>query len=142
MIVSKAKSSTVVSLSIAVALITATFTWILLDLIYYPEGFFLVKIILTPVLLVISILVLRKFYQILKTVKLGDNKVSVKYLFQKELLFKISDMNGWKEDVVKTKGGDFKQITFSYGKTQVKLSNRESTEFEAIRKYLSKKVKK
>ena len=55
----------------------------------------------------------------------------------------LNDIKGWREDVVKTKQGEFRETKILYGKKKViKLSNKENTEYDRLVKYLSQKAKK
>lgn len=116
--------------------------WIILDLIKYPESYFLVKIILAPVLLVIWVFIMVNFYSSSKTIELGDNKISFKLPFGSRKIFKISEIQGWKEEKVRTRGNEFKELQIELPKHRLRISNREHTSYDEVRKYLAKKVKR
>ena len=142
MIVSKPKSQSVFALSLFQVLILAIALWVIADLVRYPESYFLIKLILAPILLVIWVFVAAKFYASLKTIELGDNKISFKLLFQRKRTYKLTEIQNWKEEIVKTRSGDFKEMQITLGKQTWKLSNREHTSYDEVRKYLQKKVKR
>ena len=142
MIVSKPKSQSVFALSLFLIIIMGVVFWLLLDLIRYPESYFLVKIILAPILIVIWIFITVNFYSSSKTIEFGDNKISFKLPFQAKKTFKINEVRNWKEEKVKTRGNEFKELQITLAKHQLRISNREHTSYDEVRKYLKKKVKK
>lgn len=129
------------ALSLFLVIVMAVTLWVILDLVKYPDSFFLFKLILAPVLLVIWVFVATKFYTSLKSIELGDNKISYKFPLQSKRTFKISEVQSWQEEKVKTKGSDFKELRISIGNRWLKVSNREHTGYEEVRKYLKKKAK-
>lgn len=141
MIVSKPKSQTVFALSLFQVIILAVTIWVIIDLVNHPEAYFLAKLLLAPILLVIWVFVAVKFYVSLKTIEAGDNKISVKFPLKKEQVYKLADIHGWKEETVKTKGGDFKELQIKVSNQLIKISNREHTSYDDLRKYLRKKAK-
>ena len=142
MIVSKPKSQTVFALSLFQVIIFAVTIWVILDLVRYPEAFFFLKITLAPILLVIWTFVAVKFYTSLKTIELGDHKISYKFPLQTKRTFNIAAIQSWKEEKVKTRGNEFKELQIQLANRWLKVSNREHTAYEEVRKYLSKKVKR
>ena len=93
--------------------------------------------------LVIGLLVLGKLLGAIKVVKFGDNKIVAFYpISRMRTTINVPDVLGWHEEVVKTKNGDFREVKILYTKKKIlKLSNRENTEYDAVVKYLKKKVK-
>lgn len=142
MIVSKPKSQSVFALSLFQIIILSVTLWVILDLIRYPEAYFFLKITLAPILLVIWTFVSAKFYTSLKTIELGDNKISFKFPLQAKRTFRISDVQSWKEEKVKTKNNEFRELQIRLANRLLKVSNREHTSYEEVRKYLTKKVKR
>ncbi len=142
MISSKPKSQSVFALSLFLVIILGVTVWIILDLVRYPQAYFLLKIILAPILLVIWTFVAVKFYTSLKTIELGDNKISFQFPLQTKRTFKISEIQSWKEEKVKTKNNEFKELQIQLANHLLKVSNREHTSYEEVRKYLAKKVKR
>ena len=142
MIVSKPKTQTLTALTIFLVLIFASF-FLLLNSLLKEESFFIAKLVLAPIVLVIGLLVLGKLLGAIKVVKVGDNKIEVFYPISRlRTSIKIGDVLGWHEEVVKTKNGEFREVKVLYSRKKIlKLSNRENTEYEAIVNYLRKKVK-
>lgn len=78
----------------------------------------------------------------LKTIELGDNKISFKFPLQAKRTFKISDIQSWKEEKVKTKNYEFKELQIQLANHKLKVSNREHTCYDQVKKYLGQKAKK
>lgn len=76
MIVSKPRINTVFALSIFLILVFGSF-FLLLDSLLNSESFFIVKLILTPITLVIALLVLGKLLAAIKIVKAGNNRLNI-----------------------------------------------------------------
>ncbi len=142
MIVSRPKNQTVFALSLFLIIILGVTLWVILDLVRYPEAYFFLKLTLAPILLVIWTFVAIKFYTSLKVIELGDKKISFKFPLQSKRTYKLGDIQSWKEEKVKTKGSEFKELQIRLGNRSLKVSNREHTAYDEVRKYLSKKVKK
>ncbi|MDW3195614.1 MAG: hypothetical protein R8G66_24775 [Cytophagales bacterium] len=142
MIVSKPKSQSVFALSLFLIIILGVTIWIILDLVRYPESYFILKLIMAPVLLVIWTYIVVNFYSSSKIIELGDNKISFKLPLQSKKSYKINDIRNWKEEKVKTKGNEFKEIQINLPNDRLRISNREHTSYEDVRKYLTKKVKR
>ncbi|MEP4594890.1 MAG: hypothetical protein ABJZ92_01685, partial [Cyclobacteriaceae bacterium] len=107
MIVSKPKSNTTVALGVFLVLIFVVFFFLLNSLISVPD-YFIFKLVLTPIVLVIGLIVLSKFLGSLKVVTLGKDKITVLYLITRmRISIDVSQVLGWREEVVKTKNGDF-----------------------------------
>ena len=142
MIVSKPKSQSVFALSLFLIIILGVTVWIIHDLVRYPESYFILKLVMAPVLLVIWTYIVVNFYSSSKTIELGDNKISFKLPLQSKKTFKLNDIQIWKEEKVKTKGNEFKEIQINLPNDRLRISNREHTSYEDVRKYLTKKVKR
>lgn len=142
MIVSKPKSNTAIALGTFLVLVFVAFFFLLNSLITNPE-FFILKLILTPILLVIGLIVMSKLLASLKAVFLGKDKIEVLYLISRvRVIIQVSDVLGWREEVVKTKNGDYKELKILYSKKKIlKLSNKENTEYDRVIKYLKQKIK-
>ncbi|MEO9477837.1 MAG: hypothetical protein ABJG41_20005 [Cyclobacteriaceae bacterium] len=142
MIVSKPKSNTTVALGVFLILIFVVFFFLLNSLISVPD-YFIFKLVLTPIVLVIGLIVLSKFLGSLKVVTLGKDKITVLYLITRmRTSIDVSQVLGWREEVVKTKNGDFREVKILYTKKKIlKLSNKENTEYDKVIQYLKKKVK-
>ncbi|REE01600.1 hypothetical protein [Marinoscillum furvescens] len=142
MIVSKPKTNTLTALTIFLILIFGSF-FVLLDSLLSSESYFIVKLILAPVVLVIGLVVLGKLLGAIKIVKLGDNKLQIFYPISRlKVEVKVPDILGYREEVIATKNGEFREVKILYTKKKIlKLSNRENTEYDAVVRYLKKKVK-
>lgn len=142
MIVSKPKTQTLTALSIFLLLIFGSF-FVILNSLLKDESYFIVKLILAPIVLVIGLLVMGKLLGAIKVVKVGDNKIDVFYpITRMHVAIKVPEILGWKEEVIKTKNGEFREVKVLYTTKKIlKLSNRENTEYEAVVRYLKKKVK-
>ncbi|MEQ8469537.1 MAG: hypothetical protein RIC35_00040 [Marinoscillum sp.] len=142
MIVSRPKTQTLTALTLFLILIFASF-FLLLNSLLKDESYFVLKLILAPVVLVIGLLVLGKLLGAIKVVKVGDNKIEAFYpISRMRIKMDVKDILGWREEVVKTKNGEFREVKILYTKKKIlKLSNRENSEYEAVVKYLKKKVK-
>ena len=79
----------------------------------------------------------------LKRISLGDGKLEVLYLISRSRIkLKVDEILGWHEEVIDTKGGEFRELKVLYAKKKIiKLSNKENTEYDQVVKYLKKKVK-
>ncbi|MBK6266485.1 hypothetical protein JKA74_15680 [Marivirga sp. S37H4] len=143
MIVSKPRYQTIFALAVFLVLVFGSF-FLLLDSLLYSAEYFIIKIILTPVVLVIALLVLTKFIAALKVIKIGNNKISVTYLISRsKIQLSVADIKAWMEEVVKTRQGEFRETKILYGKKKIiKLSNKENTEYDKIVKYLNTKAGK
>jgi len=143
MIVSKPRINTVFALSIFLILVFGSF-FLLLDSLLNSESFFIVKLILTPITLVIALLVLGKLLAAVKIIKAGNIRLKIFFPISRSRIdLPLNDIKGWREDVVKTKQGQFRETKILYGKKKViKLSNKENTEYDRLVKYLSQKAKK
>lgn len=144
MIVSKPRYQTLFALGVFLILVFGSFFLLLNSLLKAPEQFFILKIITTPLVLVIGLLVLTKFITAIKVIKVGNNKISIKFLISRSVIsLNLSDIKAWHEEIVKTKQGDYRETKILYGhKKIIKLSNKENTEYESIVKYLNNKAKK
>ncbi|MEQ9302529.1 MAG: hypothetical protein RJQ14_01335 [Marinoscillum sp.] len=142
MIISKPKTQTLTALSLFLILIFASF-FLLLNSLLKDEAYFIFKLILAPIVLVIGLLVMGKLLGAIKVVKLGDNKMEAFYpITRMRIKIDVKDILGWREEVVKTKNGEFREVKILFTKKKIlKLSNRENSEYDAVIKYLKKKVK-
>jgi hypothetical protein len=143
MIVSKPRFNTIFALSIFLVLVFGSF-FLLLDSLLSNESYFIVKLILTPITLVIALLVLGKLLGAIKIVKAGNNRLDIFFPISRSRIdLPLEQIKGWREDVVKTKQGEFRETKIVYGnKKVIKLSNKENTEYKKLLKYLNQKAKK
>jgi len=143
MIKSTPKYQTVFALSIFLILLFCSFFFVLHSLLNNPS-FFILKLILAPILLVLALLILNKLISSIKIIEAGNNQLQIFYpISRKKLLVTLAEIKGWQEEIIKTKNGDFKEIKILYGiKKVIKLSNKENTEYDKLQKYLTQKAKK
>lgn len=142
MIISKPKFGTSFSLGLVVVLIFLVFFFLLDSLLRNPSYFWF-KLVLAPIVLAIGLVIFGKFLNGMKQLSLGDGKIVVLYLVTRQkITLPVKEVLGWREEVVKTKSGDFREVKILYDKKKIiKLSNKESTEYEKVVKYLRDKVK-
>lgn len=142
MIVSKPKANTVTALTLFVILIFISF-FLLLNSLLTNEAYFIIKLILAPVVLAIGLVVLGKLLASIKLVKLGKGTIHVFYpITRMKTECNVKDVLGWREEVIKTRNGEFREVKILLAKKKIlKLSNKENTEYEAVVNYLKKKVK-
>lgn len=142
MIVSKPKGNTIFALAVFLILIFGSFFALLSGLLSGGTYFFF-KLILAPVVLAVGLVVLSKFLASFKIVKLGNGQIEVFYPISKmrSKIF-VKDILGWHEEAINTKNGEFREVRILYAKKKIlKLSNKENTKYDAVVKYLKKKVK-
>ncbi len=142
MIISKPKRNTISALVVFLILIFGSF-FVLLNSLLSNEAYFLFKLILAPIVLVIGLVILSKLLAALKVVKLGNNQIEVFYpVSRMRLKINVKDVLGWHEEAINTKNGEFREVKILYTKKKIlKLSNKENTDYEEVVKYLKKKVK-
>lgn len=142
MIVSKPRPNTLTALSVFLILIFGSF-FVLLNSVLTNEAYFIAKLILAPIVLVIGLIVMGKLLAAVKIVKLGNNQIDVFYpISRMRININVKDILGWREEAIKTKNGEFREVKILYTKKKIlKLSNKENTEYDAVVKYLKKKVK-
>jgi len=142
MIVSKPKTNTLTALSVFLILIFGSF-FILLNSLLKNEAYFIFKLILAPIVLVIGLIVLGKLLGAIKVVKFGNNLIEAFYpITRMRVKISTKDILGWHEEVIKTKNGEYRELKILYSKKKIlKISNRENSEYDAAVKYMKKKVK-
>lgn len=139
---SKPKTSSLVSVSFFVIVTWTVAGWLIIELIQNPSTYFLIKLVLAPILLVIGIIIAMKSLTSSLTLTFGDNKISYQHLLGSEKRYKLSDIQVWKEDVVKRKNSDYRRLSIllNNGK-KLQLSNHENTNYDQVIQYLKKKVR-
>ncbi len=141
MIVSKPKSSALISLGIFTVLCFAIGGYALRAIIN-NVGMWYHYLAAILFLSVAAMLVLRQLLTY-KIIYVGENKIKVTY----PIRFKTKELNNkdimyWKEEVIKTKNAPFKQLEIKFDGFLLKLSIQENTNYEQIKKYLKKRVSK
>lgn len=141
MIVSKPKSTALVSLGIFITICFAIGSYAL-RAILNGVGMWYHYVAAALFLSVAAILLLRQLLTY-KTITLGENLVKVNYPFRwQKKSFKISDIMGWKEVIIKTKNDPFKQLEVKFDGFLLKMSIQENTHYEEFKKYLKKRASK
>lgn len=142
MIISKPKSNTITALTIFLVLVFTSFFMVLNSLLS-EQSYFIIKLILAPVLLAIGLLVLGKLLGAIKVVKMGQDTINVFYpITRMRIKIGVKDVLGWREEVIKTKSGFYREVKILYTKKKIlRLSNKENTEYDQVVKYLKKKIK-
>jgi hypothetical protein len=137
----KPKSSVLISIGMVVLAILVSDLWLFYGLIRYPETYFWWKLILTPTLFVLAISITRKGYISSIQLTIGNNQLTYKYFLGPSKTYKISEINYWREEVVKSKKTDYKRLTivFVNGRS-IQLSNQEHSDYPAVINYIKKKV--
>ena len=143
MIISKPKTSTLISVGIFLAGILAASVWIGIELIKNPAVFFWIKLVLLPVLLVIALVVAIKTYQGAVTLQLGNNRLTYQMPGGSLHQFPISDLQNWHEEVIQRKKTKYSRLTIRLknGK-ELHLSNQENSAYDQVINYLRKKAKR
>lgn len=143
MIKSTPKYQTVFALSVFLLLLFGSFFLLFHSLLNDPS-FFIIKLILTPIVLVIALLILNKLISSVKVIEAGNNQIAVFHpLSRKRIKLLLEQIKGWNEEVVKTKNGDYRETKVLYGNKQIlKFSNKENTEYTKLVNYLAQKAKK
>jgi hypothetical protein len=142
MLVSKPKRQTLVALGIFLVLVFCSF-FMLFHSLLTSESYFIWKIVLAPIILVIGMIVLGKFIESFKTVTFDKNKLDVLYHFsRKKMRIQVKEILGWREEVVQTKSGDFREVKILMADKKIlKLSNRENSNYERVITWLRNKIK-
>ncbi|GAB4229170.1 MAG: hypothetical protein Tsb0034_00750 [Ekhidna sp.] len=116
--------------------------WLFYALLEHPESFFWLKLILTPLLLVVAIAIARKGYKSSLRLTIGNNQLTSRYWLGTKKSYKISAIKSWHEEVVKSKRADYKQLTMVLSDGRVlQLSNQENSNYQQVVNYVRKKVK-
>ncbi|WP_462249631.1 hypothetical protein [Ekhidna sp.] len=142
MIQSKPKTSILISIGLFLIGILITDSWLFYTLLQNPDSYLWLKLIFTPILLVIAIAVARKGYTSALRLTIGNNKLTYQYFLGGKKSFNISDVANWHEEVVKQKNADYKRLTIvlSNGKV-LHISNQENSNYQQVLNYIKKKVK-
>ncbi|WP_109831781.1 hypothetical protein [Reichenbachiella versicolor] len=142
MIVSKPNSSTLLSLSIFLAIAFGLFIYGMVSITSATDKFWWTVLIYSsgPIGVMVTIKVLTG----IKTMRIGKAKFEVKYPFRiKNVKFEGSDIQSWKHESIKTYGGQYDEITWilKSGK-KVSLSKQENSDFDKTLKYMNSKFSK
>lgn len=79
-----------------------------------------------------------------KTITVGKKKLSIKYLLRlKPTVYGLNEIDHWKEEVVKTGTGTYKEIDIHWGKRSIlKVSVQEYSHYDKIANYFKKNYPK
>lgn len=79
-----------------------------------------------------------------KTITVGKKKLSINYLLKtKPIVYGLNEIDLWKEEVVKTGTGTYKEIDIYWDKRSVlKVSMQEYSNYDKLAKYLKKNYPK
>lgn len=142
MIISKPKGNTLFALGMFLLICFGLLGYTLFNYLTYEIHYwyqYLIFLLITP----ISIVVLIKTLSGYKIIKLGKGKMSVRYPFLfKAQSFNMKDLKYWKEEIIKTQGTAFKELTMSFKASKVKLSSQENGDYNQILSYIKTKHSK
>ena len=142
MIKSQPKSSIMISIGVFFIGILIVDSWLFYALIQYPESYLWLKLILTPLLLVIAIAIARKGYTSALSLTIGNQQLTYRYFLGPKKSYKISVIKSWHEEVVKRKKTDYKRVSILLASGKLlHLSNQENSHYQQVVNYLKKKVK-
>ncbi|WP_436516333.1 hypothetical protein [Ekhidna sp. To15] len=143
MINSRPKSSLMISIGVFLIGILSVDIWLFYELVKNSASYLWAKLILTPTLLVIGIAVARKGYMSTLAITIRNSILTYRYLLGSKKSHKISMIANWQEEVVKSKNGEYRQLSMvlSTGKI-LQLSNHENSNYQSVVNYLKKKVKR
>lgn len=143
MITSRPKAPILFSVGMVIIVLIGLVSWVLFRLIFNPAEYFIVKLFMTPLLLVLAILIAnRSFFSYLQ-LSLGDNKLTYKYLMGKKYCSPLSGIDYWSEEVVKRRKTEFRQLTIAMRSAKkLQLSNHEHSDYDQIVTFLNRKVRK
>lgn len=142
MIKSQPKSSTMISIGAFLIIICIVDAWLFYELIKNPSSYLWVKLILTPILLVIGIAIGRKGYMSTLSITISNNILTYRYLLGSKKTNKISEIVNWREEVIKSKNSVYKQLSIIVANGKIlRLSNQENSHYQSVLNYLKKKVK-
>ena len=139
MIVSKPKGNTLFALGVFLLICLALLGYTLYNFMSDERHYwyqYIIFVVVTPVSLAVIIKTISSY----KIIQLGKGKLSVNYPFLfKRKAMQMQDLVSCTEEVVKTQGADFKQLTIKFDRETVKLSNQENSEYARIYSYIKKK---
>lgn len=143
MIVSKPKSSTLISIGLFLLLNTALIIATINSIVESEDIFWYHYVFLT-ILVPIALGVLIKTAFNYKITIIAKNKIQVKKpLALSERSYQIRDIKSWEELKIKTASGIYLQLEISFENgDKLSLGKQEHTEYEKIKKYLSQKAGK
>ncbi len=142
MIQSQPKSTSLVAVGLFLMILVIMAMWLMIALINNPSQYFLLKLILVPLLFVIAIIVSVKTYSSAIFVTAGNNKITYRYLVGLKKTHKVSDISNWKEEVIKQKNTEYRRLSIQFtNRKKLLLSNQENAEYKELVNYLKKKVR-
>ncbi|MFY0654466.1 MAG: hypothetical protein JXQ96_20685 [Cyclobacteriaceae bacterium] len=143
MLVSKPKVSTLFSVGIFLILAYGAFLYALFSFLESEEGN-TVSIILILTTGPIALTVTLKTLIGIKIMSIAKEKFSLNYPFRfKKVKFTGKELESWNIDKIKTFGGVYEELVWQTkdGK-KYSISRQEHSEFDKVKKYMTKKFKK
>ena len=143
MITSKPKSNLKIAVGLFIVLDFAASVWLFAGLLRNPDSYFWLKLVFSPLLMVIGIIFGYRSYKSAITIIIGNKQVTYKYPFRTAVSFELKDIRGWKEEIVRQRQGEFRLliIRLNNGK-KLHLSSHENTNYKSVSGYFKKKSKK
>lgn len=136
MIRSKPKGTTIFSLSLFLIIDCAIGIWAWTTMPPSPT----VWIIIPIACLVVALIVFLKMLLGYRIITVNGNRWQVKRLINRNISFSDEDIKWWKEIVIRTAGGLYKQLHVHAGKgNDAKISLQEHTEYQEVLKKLKTK---
>jgi hypothetical protein len=142
MIVAKPKVSTLTSLLLFLFALSASLAWVIR--LYWFEGVRNMWISVSlGLLLPTTLLLFGKVILGYRILRIDKDKIMLTYPFKfRSYILGIKDLESWKESVVKTGSGLFKELQIKFKQKQsFKISNQEHTDYDKVFKYLERKAK-
>ena len=74
-----------------------------------------------------------------KSITVGKKKITINHLLRlKAISYPIADIEYWKEEIVKTGAGTYKETEIKMGKISLKISKQEYSNYDKVVTYLKK----
>lgn len=143
MIQSKPLYNTSFALFLFFVMVTGSFFYMLHALLANPQ-FFVAKLVLTPILLVIALFALGKLLKQMVTIQAKSKSLEVySPITRQRQQIPFDSILGWEESMVKTGKGEFREIKILYQPKKVlKFSNKETSQYKALASHLHKHLPK
>ncbi|MCC5920195.1 MAG: hypothetical protein LAT68_02590 [Cyclobacteriaceae bacterium] len=93
---------------------------------------------------VVAIVVFARTVATKVAIEAHKNKLVVRYTTLGQMTtYYFTDLNSWREEVIKSKGMNYKVILLDFGKFgRLKISNRENTNYDKLKALFEKELKK
>jgi hypothetical protein len=143
MIVSKPKVSSLISLGIFLLAAYSVSLVLLLQILNIPNLPWYFPV-LFGIVLTVALFVTYKVVTAFKIIRIGKQKMEVHFpLKGKKRQFNLSNLDAWKETIIKTGAGTYKELElhFTTGPS-IKMTLQENTNYDKVYQYLNKKYSK